>query len=583
MNGYLIAEEGPLAGLIISFEEGDSWTLGRDPDDCSIILEDSMVSRKHAICSRTAEGFLLENSSSVNPVIQNGKVVEDSILLREGDILQIGSTFFRFTEKSPTLDRLTDEPSDAVEPLSLSDEEISSLNEKENASNRWMIKVIAGPGSGAEFYMQASSSYIVGKDPALCDILFQDMSVSRQHAKLELDENQNLFIEDLGSRNGVLVNGEMIAEKKQIASQDLITIGTTSFLAIDQEEVHETIYSPPTQTRAEEYESQEEELAASAPRQAKSRRAQEEQNWKQMRIPKRHLVGAAALASALLFGVIATLTLFQSETIEVEKRDYNKEISELLETHKDIQFVFNAPTGRLFIVGHVLTQIEREELLYKLQSEPYIRSIDDNIVVDELVRQNMNDLLASNPAWNTVSIVSLAPGKFALRGYMPDPQDAEALEDYINRNFPYTDKLSSQVAIESVLQLKIQNMLLEKGMNSVSFQLINGELLLSGILNSKQENELKHLIQDLKGLQGVRSVNNLVLLTSADTSIFDLSSKYSVMGYSKSGDNNIYVVINNKVLSKEDSLDGMLITDITANEVILEKDGLKFKINYNQQ
>ena len=102
MAGYLIAEEGPLAGLIVRLEEGEEWILGRDPDEVSIVLEDPMVSRKHVICRLTAEGYILENLSSVNPVTQNGKVITEPVLLREADILQIGSTFFRFTEQTPS-------------------------------------------------------------------------------------------------------------------------------------------------------------------------------------------------------------------------------------------------------------------------------------------------------------------------------------------------------------------------------------------------------------------------------------------------------------------------------------------------
>ena len=100
MTGYLIAEEGPLAGLVVRLEDTDQWVLGRDPDEVSIVLEDPMVSRKHVICKLTAEGYILENLSSVNPVTQNGKVITEPVLLREHDILQIGSTFFRFSEKT---------------------------------------------------------------------------------------------------------------------------------------------------------------------------------------------------------------------------------------------------------------------------------------------------------------------------------------------------------------------------------------------------------------------------------------------------------------------------------------------------
>src|SRR5579871_2402613 len=96
--------------------------------------------------------------------------------------------------------------------------------------------------------MSPSSTYILGKDPSLSDIVFQDLSVSRQHARISIDENHILFIEDLGSRNGVSVNGAMIHDKTMVSSQDLVALGTTSFLLIDTEQTDETLISIPTIT-----------------------------------------------------------------------------------------------------------------------------------------------------------------------------------------------------------------------------------------------------------------------------------------------------------------------------------------------
>ena len=94
MAGYLIGEEGPLDGLILRFEEGTEWVMGRDPDVVGLVLEDPMVSRRHVICRLTAEGYILENLSAVNPATQNGMIISEPVLLREGDIIQIGNTFF---------------------------------------------------------------------------------------------------------------------------------------------------------------------------------------------------------------------------------------------------------------------------------------------------------------------------------------------------------------------------------------------------------------------------------------------------------------------------------------------------------
>lgn len=105
MVGYLIAEEGPLAGLILRFEEGNEWVIGRDPDEVELVLEDPMVSRKHVICRLTSEGFILENLSAVNPATQNGKIITEPVLLQEGDIIQVGNTFLDSLKNHQNLKR----------------------------------------------------------------------------------------------------------------------------------------------------------------------------------------------------------------------------------------------------------------------------------------------------------------------------------------------------------------------------------------------------------------------------------------------------------------------------------------------
>ena len=288
MAGYLIAEEGPLSGIVLRFEEGAEWVIGRDPDVTSLVLEDPMVSRRHVIIHATSEGYLLENLSSVNPATQNGMIITDSVLLSEGDIIQIGSTFFRFTTHKPaSLEEVTSE--DTQEPSALFEEGLEDVEVGGVPGVRWLMKVITGPNAGAEFSMKKGSIYLIGKDPNLCDIVFHDLSVSRQHARLTVDDQENVFIEDMGSRNGVLVNGEPISDKHQISSQDLVALGTTTFLLIDRLQVRETIISPPTVAAGR----------AEAPTTEEARAEESAQpvttlgpmkDWREMRISRRHLI-----------------------------------------------------------------------------------------------------------------------------------------------------------------------------------------------------------------------------------------------------------------------------------------------------
>lgn len=568
MAGYLIGEEGPLSGQIFPLEGGNEWVLGRDPDEASILLEDPMVSRKHAICKETSEGIFLENLSSVNPVTQNGKIVEDVVPLKEGDILQIGSTFFHFTHKNPA-------PAKQEEPsYELGDTpDLSSFRVEMPSEMRWMIKVISGPNSGAEFGMQRGATYIIGKDPAICDIVFQDLSVSRQHARIIIDKEDKIFIEDLGSKNGVLVNGIQSEGKKELSSQDLIALGTTSFLVIDRHEERETLISA-SQIFPQEIEKEaasiEEKPSAPLPK-----------DWKEMIISRKHLVGAG-IFGVLLIGIFSLLLgLFKSTTITVNEKNETEQIQEMVKGYPDIQFSFNS--GKLFITGHVLTSVDKQELFYLLKTLPYIQKVEDNVVVDEYVWQNMNALLVTNPDWQGISVYSPSPGRFVLRGYLQTQDMAGALTDYVNLNFPYLDRLENQVVVETNLNTQIQSMLLERGFSSVGFQLTNGDIVFQGAVDATRNQEFIQFLNTVKTLVGIHSIKNYVVLTSATSARIDLSSKYQVSGVSKKGDQQNAVVINGKILSVGESLDGMNITGIQSNVVLLEKDGLKFKINYNLQ
>jgi type III secretion system YscD/HrpQ family protein len=567
MIGYLIAEEGPLSGTSIIFEEDKTnWTIGRDPDEVDIVLEDPMVSRKHAEVKLTSEGYILENFSSINPVTQNGKVVAEPILLKEDDIIQIGSTFFRFTLKAPAATLEEEQNQDlsfGLEPLEKQDLDVLPQN------SGWLIKVISGPNSGAEFELKNSSTYTLGKDPSSCDIVFSDMSVSRTHAKLELDESGHLTIEDLGSKNGVLINGVKIQDKTEVATQDVIAIGTTSFVAINQALANETIvsFAPEKEEKKEEVKPQE----------------VVKKDWKSIRIPKRHLVAMLALSVLFFSGVGSIISLFNPKKVEVKKEDDSKVISKVLKEYPTVQYSYNSSSNKLFLIGHVLTSVEKQELMHALETPGSHLQIEDNVVVDELVWQNMNALLSTNPNWDGVSVYSTSPGKFVVRGYLQNVQAYENLSDFLTLNFPYLDKLDNQVIVESNLQMAIQGILTQQGFSGVNFQINQGEVVLSGKIAENQSSSFEALQKRIRHLPGIRSVKNFVIQTTQESSRVDISSQYNVTGFSKSDNDQYYVVINGKIIGTGDNLDGMMVTEVTQKSVLLEKDGQKFSITYNLQ
>lgn len=63
---------------------------------------------------------------------------------------------------------------------------------------------------------------VIGRDP-LCDVTDADVLLSRRHAEFVLDGNK-VAVRDLGSRNGVFVNGQKVAEGP-LRPGDLVQIG----------------------------------------------------------------------------------------------------------------------------------------------------------------------------------------------------------------------------------------------------------------------------------------------------------------------------------------------------------------------
>lgn len=577
MVGYLIAEEGPLVGLIIRLEDGNQWIIGRDLDVCNAVLEDPMVSRKHIICRLTDEGFVVENLSATNPASLNGNPILDPVILQESDMLQIGTSLFRFTEYDPAAKYEEKRSKESNHPTAFDDDgPLDSLSFNEVTKARWMIKVISGPNTGAEFGLEKEHTYIIGKDPTSCDIIFQDLSVSRQHAKIFVDEHDDVFIEDLRSKNGTFLNGKALEEPKLTNSQDLIALGTTSFLVIDREQARETIYSP-TSTLAKSYE------LSSDLQEEKEIAEEHKKSWKQTLIPTRHLILAGTFVFLIFIGLASTISLFKSSHVEVASIEKDKNLQSLLQRFPGVQYTYNTQTGKIFLVGDVITEVEHQELIYLLKTEPYISSIEDTITIDEIVASDFNAFLAKNPNWRAVTLVPYEPGKFVLKGYVQALENAGDLMEYVNRNFPYNEKLENQVVVANNLETEIQSILIDKGFVNVTFQLSNGEIVLAGRVNEDSKKNFNELLKDLKKISGIRSVKNFVILTTASTARINLSDNFKITGTSKFGDVNQYVVINGMILTNGDALDGMTITKIEADSVLLEKDGLKYKINYNQQ
>jgi signal transduction histidine kinase len=83
------------------------------------------------------------------------------------------------------------------------------------------LLVIKGPDEG-QVYLLNEKEVVIGRDRT-CHLCFEDRTLSRQHAKI-LIHGDTLTVQDLGSVNGVLVNGFKVSSA-ELKTDDRLTLG----------------------------------------------------------------------------------------------------------------------------------------------------------------------------------------------------------------------------------------------------------------------------------------------------------------------------------------------------------------------
>jgi hypothetical protein len=108
----LVGQAGPLNGQRWALRK--TFILGREPG-CDIVIADRLVSRHHARITLSPRGVLLEDLGSKNGTHHNGKPIDNSTVLADGDVIQIAlAQQFVFLSSDSTVP-LENQPTDNLE------------------------------------------------------------------------------------------------------------------------------------------------------------------------------------------------------------------------------------------------------------------------------------------------------------------------------------------------------------------------------------------------------------------------------------------------------------------------------------
>lgn len=180
-------------------------SVGRKMPDssCNIQLDSNLVSANHGMITRYNGNYYYNDGINTNGTFYNGKLISkapgqmsSAIMLEDGDTLSIGD-----------------------EGMS---ERVIMIFSTTTGGSIWRSYLING----------IQKEILIGRDKDKCDIVLPQVVVSRLHAIIKYSPN-GLTIVDNKSQNGLIVNGERVIKEAKLKSGDVILIGTTKIILIN--------------------------------------------------------------------------------------------------------------------------------------------------------------------------------------------------------------------------------------------------------------------------------------------------------------------------------------------------------------
>ncbi len=188
------------------------YTIGRAEEN-DVRLTERNVSRQHAKLERNGESWVLTDLDSYTGSYVEEQRVEGKVTLGHDSRIRIGDYDILVFDDSRR--SVANAANDAVTlPTHLSSSLSTALPDR--------LVVLEGPNEGAE-YPLGDRRLLIGRGEE-CDIALNDTSVSRVHADIERDDSGRFRIGDLGSSNGLRVNG-METQATTLYSGDIVELG----------------------------------------------------------------------------------------------------------------------------------------------------------------------------------------------------------------------------------------------------------------------------------------------------------------------------------------------------------------------
>ncbi len=206
----IVIEEADRGKRIVHLNQPET-VIGRAPDS-EVVLDESYISRHHAkITCENGKYYIEDLGSRIGTTVNGGQVTKQELTF--GDEISLGEIRITF-----------------VEPIGARKGTVSPAGDDAAATMVMgamakKYKLVAfGPDKEFHEFQVSGEEKVIGRHEE-AQIRLGDSLISRRHAKI-WEENGQVFIEDMGSNNGTLVDGQIIpkAEPVILREKALVTI-----------------------------------------------------------------------------------------------------------------------------------------------------------------------------------------------------------------------------------------------------------------------------------------------------------------------------------------------------------------------
>jgi pSer/pThr/pTyr-binding forkhead associated (FHA) protein len=215
----------------------DEVRLGRRPG-VEVEIPFATVSAVHARVQRQGGAWVLVDEGSPNGTFLRGTRLVPGVPypLHAGDVIRVADVPVSF--EGTLVEGAALAPDGASESTAtLARRLVSDFFSASRPDEVPRLQVESGPASGASLrLLVAERAYRVGRS-LHCDLTLPDDDVSREHAELERRWD-GVHVRDLGSKNGVSIDGQRMTGPRRLADGAVLIIGTTRLSLDDPEDRH---------------------------------------------------------------------------------------------------------------------------------------------------------------------------------------------------------------------------------------------------------------------------------------------------------------------------------------------------------